>query len=153
MIGAEHSSEMLEVAGYASLFDIKDHGGDVVHVGAFKASLLKRPPAQVRMLFQHDAAEPIGVWDEMVEDGRGLYVRGRILTSGPRGRAALGLVRDGAVDGLSIGFRTERAVSRPGGGRDLLALDLWEVSVVTFPMLAQARLSVLAPGPGAVSAA
>ena len=51
MTGAVHSGEMLEVAGYASLFDIKDHGGDVVHVGAFKASLLKRPPAQVRMLF------------------------------------------------------------------------------------------------------
>jgi len=138
----------LTVSGYASLFDIEDHGGDVVRAGAFAQGLLARPPAQVRMLFQHDAAEPIGVWDAILEDGRGLFVKGRILNAGPRGRAALGLVRDGAVDGLSIGFRTRRFANRPNGGRDLLELDLWEVSIVTFPMLAQARLSVTAAETG-----
>ncbi|MGJ3231319.1 MAG: HK97 family phage prohead protease [Oceanicaulis sp.] len=140
---AQNGSGSLEVAGYASLFDIEDHGRDLVRAGAFARSLKAKGARGVRMLFQHDAGEPVGVWDEIAEDGRGLYVRGRILSGGPRGRAALGLVREGAVDGLSIGFRTVRSAPRPGGGRDLLELDLWEVSIVTFPMLAQARLRVL----------
>ena len=139
-----HGSSVLEMAGYASLFDIEDHGRDMVRAGAFARSLKAKGAGGVRMLFQHEAGEPVGVWDEIAEDGRGLYVRGRILSDGPRGRAALGLVREGAVDGLSIGFRTVRSAPRPGGGRDLLELDLWEVSIVTFPMLAQARLRVLA---------
>ncbi len=142
MMAQTGSGETLEVAGYASLFDIEDHGRDVVRAGAFSASLAKRGASGVRMLFQHDAGEPVGVWDEMREDGRGLFVRGRILTSAPRGRAVRGLVAQGAVDGLSIGFRTLRSATRAGGGRDLLELDLWEVSIVTFPMLAQARLSI-----------
>ena len=104
------------------------------------------------MLFQHDATEPVGVWDEITENGQGLYVRGRILSTAPRGKAALGLVAEGAVDGLSIGFRTIRSAPRPGGGRDLLQLDLWEVSIVTFPMLAQARLRVVEPSKARLSA-
>ena len=139
------SSPALEVAGYASLFDIEDHGRDRVRAGAFAASLSRRGAQGVRMLFQHDAAEPVGVWDEIVEDARGLFVRGRILTAAPRGRAVRGLIVQGAVDGLSIGFRTLRSAPRAGGGRDLLELDLWEVSIVTFPMLAQVRLHRPAP--------
>ena len=141
---AKHgSSATLEVEGYASLFDMEDHGRDVVRAGAFAHALKDRTPGQVRMLFQHEAAEPIGVWDEITETGRGLYVRGRILSTAPRARAAYSLVREGAVDGLSIGFRTVRSAPRPGGGRDLLQVDLWEVSIVTFPMLAQARLQIM----------
>lgn len=139
------SGAMLEVSGYASLFDIEDHGRDIVRAGAFARSLAAKGPGGVRMLFQHDAGEPVGVWDEIREDGRGLFVRGHILSDAPRGRGTLALVRQGAVDGLSIGFRTVRSAPRPGGGRDLLDLDLWEVSIVTFPMLTQARLSVRAP--------
>ena len=134
---------MLEMAGYASLFDEPDHGGDIVRRGAFAASLKRRAASGVRMLFQHDSGEPVGVWDVIAEDARGLFVRGRILGDAPRGRAALALVRHGAVDGLSIGFRTVKARPRPGGGRELLEIDLWEVSIVTFPMLAGARLKVL----------
>lgn len=142
MTAINGSSDALEVAGYASLFDIEDHGRDVVRAGAFSASLTQRGARGVRMLFQHDAGEPVGVWEEIKEDGRGLFVRGRILAGAPRGRAVRGLVAQGAVDGLSIGFRTLRSAPRAGGGRDLLELDLWEVSIVTFPMLAQARLSL-----------
>ena len=141
MTAINGSSPALEVAGYASLFDIEDHGRDRVRAGAFADSLARRGAKGVRMLFQHDAGEPVGVWDDITEDGRGLYVRGRILADAPRGRAVRGLVAQGAVDGLSIGFRTVRSAPRAGGGRDLLELDLWEVSIVTFPMLAQARLS------------
>ena len=150
------STHPVEFSGYASLFDLEDQSRDIVRSGAFERSLRARGASGVRMLFQHDAGEPIGIWKDVREDGRGLFVRGRILQDGPRGRAAAGLVSNGAVDGLSIGFRTVRSVPRPGGGRDLLELDLWEVSIVTFPMLAQARLlmtSLKEPKPGALAAA
>jgi HK97 family phage prohead protease len=93
------------------------------------------------MLWQHDPAQPIGVWDEVREDDRGLHVRGRILADVARGREAAALVRAGAIDGLSIGYRTLRAAKDGQGKRRLLELDLWEVSLVTFPMLRSARLS------------
>jgi len=94
----------------------------------------------VKMLWQHDPHQPIGIWDEVVEDGTGLWVRGRLLTEVTRGREAAALVEAGAIDGLSIGYRTRKA-GRDGEGRRLLhELELWEVSLVTFPMLAEARL-------------
>lgn len=134
------------VAGHASLFGIRDRGGDVVMPGAYGAALarLAARGERVRMLWQHDPAQPIGLWDAVAEDGRGLHVRGRILTDVARGREAAALLAAGAVDGLSIGYRTIRAEALPGGGRRLVELDLWEVSLVTFPMLAGARLAAKA---------
>ncbi len=69
------------VAGYASVFGVKDQGGDVVHKGAYAASLkrLAARAGRVKMLWQHDPAQPIGVWDEVREDATGLWVKGRIL--------------------------------------------------------------------------
>ncbi|WP_417484140.1 HK97 family phage prohead protease [Maricaulis salignorans] len=133
--------QTLLIEGHASVFDLADLAGDVVRRGAFAASLRHR--RNVPMLFQHEASEPIGVWRELREDRRGLYVRGEILAEGPRGRTALSLVRSGAIDGLSIGFRTRRFSGRAPRGRELIELDLWEVSIVTFPMLPQARLRLL----------
>lgn len=130
------------VQGYASLFGQKDQGGDVVLRGAYTASLGRLAAAgrSVKMLWQHDPAEPIGVWDEVREDGVGLWVKGRILEDVARGREALALLAAGAIDGLSIGYRTLRA-ERDGKGQRLLAeLELWEVSLVTFPMLPEARV-------------
>jgi len=136
------------VAGHASLFGIRDRGGDVVAPGAYGAALarLAAQGERVRMLWQHDQAQPIGLWDEVVEDARGLRVRGRILTGVARGREAAALLKAGAVDGLSIGYRTKRAEPLPGGGRKLIELELWEVSLVTFPMLPGARIAVKAAG-------
>ncbi|WP_417491402.1 HK97 family phage prohead protease [Maricaulis sp.] len=133
--------QTLLIEGHASVFDLADLAGDVVRRGAFAASLRHR--TNVPMLFQHEASEPIGVWRELREDKRGLYVRGEILAEGPRGRTALSLVRSGAIDGLSIGFRTRRFSGRSPRGRELIELDLWEVSIVTFPMLPQARLRLV----------
>jgi HK97 family phage prohead protease len=125
--------------GYAGLFDRKDMSGDIIERGAFAASLRKRGAAGVRMLFQHDAAEPIGRWEELREDRRGLFVRGRLNLDVARAREVLSLMREGALDGLSIGFRTIR--SRKGRGvRHLLEIDLWEISIVTFPMQPGARV-------------
>lgn len=128
--------------GYASLFGRVDLAKDVVEPGAFAASLAKRGAAGIRMLFQHDPNQPIGSWDEIREDGRGLYVRGRLTRDSGRAREVLALMRARALDGLSIGFRTVRARTDPGKGvRRILEADLWEISVVTFPMLPEARIA------------
>lgn len=136
----------LRIEGYASLFDAPDMNGDIVRPGAFARSLRERGAAGLRMLFQHAADEPVGVWDEARETAAGLYVKGRVLRAGPRGRAAADLIAAGAVDGLSIGFRVIDQRPRTGGGRELRELELWEVSIVTFPMLAGARLRVAQDG-------
>ncbi len=134
------------ITGYASLFGTPDQSGDVVMPGAYAASLaaLAASGRRVKMLWQHDPTQPIGIWDEVREDGRGLWVRGRVLPDVARGREAMALIGAGALDGLSIGYRTKRAERLAGGGRRLHEIDLWEVSLVTFPMLAQARVAAKA---------
>ena len=92
------------------------------------------------MLWQHDPSEPIGVWDEVREDARGLWVKGRLLPEIARAREAATLIAAGAIDGLSIGYRTVRADRDNAGKRNLREVELWEVSLVTFPMLAEARV-------------
>ncbi|WP_045389156.1 HK97 family phage prohead protease [Falsirhodobacter sp. alg1] len=139
-----HATGTLEVRGgaiegYASLFGQRDQGGDVVRPGAYGASLAALGDRRVKMLWQHDASEPIGVWDEVREDAAGLFVKGRILPDVARGREAIALLDAGAIDGLSIGYRTVRA-ERDAKGRQLAELDLWEVSLVTFPMQVEARV-------------
>ena len=125
-----------EFAGYASLFGVADGAGDVVAPGAFAKSLRARGLDRIRMLYQHFAHEPIGIWEDIREDTRGLYVRGRLTTEIERGRDVLALLNDGALNGLSIGFKTQRARRDPAtGARVLLDVELWEVSVVTFPLL------------------
>jgi uncharacterized protein len=132
------------VEGYASLFGVEDQGRDVVMAGAFRASLARRPAAGVRLLFQHDPAEPIGVWDEIREDARGLYVRGHLIEEVARAREVLALIRAGALDGLSIGFHARRAVrDARTGQRRLYEIDLMEISIVTFPMLPGARVNAM----------
>jgi len=130
------------VEGYASLFGLSDQGGDIVLKGAYAASLarLARDGAKVKMLWQHDPLQPIGIWDEVCEDDKGLWVRGRILSDVAQGREAEALLTAGAIDGLSIGYRTVKSVKDDRGKRLLAELDLWEVSLVTFPMLRQARV-------------
>lgn len=131
-------------SGYASLFGHVDLGKDVVEKGAFAASLKARGTAGIRMLFQHDPAEPIGHWTEIREDARGLFVRGRLNRDVARAREVLSLMRGGALDGLSIGFRPVRTrKDKASGVRRILEADLWEISVVTFPMLPDARIDMV----------
>jgi uncharacterized protein len=139
------------IAGYASVFGATDQGGDVVQAGAYAASLarLATKGGRVKMLWQHDPARPIGVWDEVREDARGLWVKGRILTDVAQGREAVALIGAGAIDGLSIGYRTVKAHKDDTGRRCLSELELWEVSLVTFPMLAEARVAAKGDDPEA----
>ncbi|WP_171179421.1 HK97 family phage prohead protease [Ruegeria sp. HKCCD8929] len=139
------------IEGYASLFGQTDQGGDNVQKGAYRASLkgLEAAGQRVKMLWQHDPAQPIGVWDEVREDETGLWVKGRLLESTQTGREAAALIKAGAIDGLSIGYRTRRAVKNEKGQRLLTELELWEVSLVTFPMLPSARVAAKGATPEA----
>jgi hypothetical protein len=129
------------VEGYASLFGAIDQARDKVMRGAFADTLRTRGINRIPMLFQHDPAEPVGVWLDLHEDARGLYARGRLIPEVTRGRELLSLLRAGAIDGLSIGFRTVRGRIDPKTRvRSLMAVDLWEISIVTFPLLAGARV-------------
>ena len=133
----------LSIEGYASLWGVGDLNGDVVARGAFAGTLAAVGAGGVRMLHQHESRSPVGVWDEMREDDRGLWVRGRIMDWSAEARFAAALARAGALDGLSIGFRSQRA-RRDGRLRVLVEVALWEVSLVTFPMLPGARFGVRA---------
>ncbi len=139
----------LIIQGYASRFGAPDQGGDVVVKGAYAASLAQgaQQGRGVKMLWQHDPTQPIGVWDELHEDETGLWVKGRLLDGVAKAREAATLLGAGAIDGLSIGYRTKRATKDEGGRRLLMELELWEVSLVTFPMLPSARVAAKGDGP------
>jgi uncharacterized protein len=127
--------------GYASLFGKRDQTGDIIMPGAFASSLKKRPPEAIRMLFQHDPSEPIGTWLDVHENSRGLWVRGRLDLEVQRGRELNALLASGGIDGLSIGFKTVSATrDRALQARRITKIDLWEISLVTFPMLDGARV-------------
>jgi HK97 family phage prohead protease len=129
-------------AGYASLFNREDLGGDLILPGAFRDSLRQRGTAGIKMLLQHNPNEPIGVWEQLAEDARGLWAKGRLMPEVARAREVLSLMRAGALDGLSIGFRTilGRRDAKTGIRR-LAKVDLWEISIVTFPLLPEARVA------------
>ncbi len=135
----------LAIQGYASLWGVADLNGDVTAHGVFADSLAKTGAGGVRMLHQHESRAVVGVWDRMVEDERGLWVEGRIEDWSAEARYAAALTRAGALDGLSIGFRARKA-RRDGRLRVLSWAELWEVSLVTFPMLPGARFRMLEPG-------
>lgn len=118
------------VTGYGSVFGGVDAYGDTVMPGAFAKSLARRKP---KMLWQHDMDEPIGVWDEVREDSKGLYLKGRLAMKTEKGMEARELLAMGAIDGLSIGYRTIADEIVQGGTRLLKEVDLWEVSFVTIP--------------------
>jgi HK97 family phage prohead protease len=125
----------LRIAGYASIFGVPDSGGDVVLPGAFAGA-----GGQVPLLWQYDTREPVGFVENLSEDSRGLRVIARVVASG-RGAQAADLLRAGAIDGLSFGYRVQAARPDRGRGvRELQRLDLIEVSLVTFPMQPLARV-------------
>lgn len=128
--------------GYACLFGKEDLGQDIVRPGAFARSLARRSLSGIKLLYQHDPAQPIGRWLSIEEDAKGLLVKGQLLLDLPKAREVMSLMREGVLDGLSIGFRTIRGnKDRKSGLRHLHEVDLWEISVVTFPMQPEARIA------------
>ena len=132
-------------AGYASVFGVLDNHRDVVMPGAFKLDEVRKK--QVKLLWQHRLDEPIGVIEELFEDENGLYVEGRLLLEGERGREAYSMLKEGAIKGLSIGYRPVRDyVDVDTGIRHLEEVELWEVSLVTFPANEAAQVTVVKGG-------
>ena len=120
-------------SGYASVFDVIDYYDDEILRGAFAKSIAEKMPV---MLWQHDSAEPIGVYESIREDDIGLWIEGRLLLDLEKGREAYILLKNQAIRGLSIGYiptlwewenRENRRICL------LKEIDLWEVSLVTFP--------------------
>ena len=126
----------MRFAGYAAVFDRPDSGGDVVRRGAFAESLRRRP--DVPVLLQHKSGNVVGTIEHLSEDRRGLRVIGRLSESADAERAGA-LLRSGRLDGLSFGYRVREARSN-GGLRELVDLDLVEVSLVARPMQKLARV-------------
>lgn len=128
-------------AGYASVFDVEDYFGDTIKKGAFARSLAGKRKRQPALLWQHNHDEPIGVWDSMEEDDKGLYGEGRLALGTQRGREAYELLQMKAINGLSIGFTPiKHIIDKDTGKRTLLDIDLWETSLVTFPANEAARI-------------
>lgn len=132
-------------SGYGSVFGVMDLGGDIMMPGAFTKTLgaWRKKKSLPSMLWQHRSGEPIGVWTSMKEDERGLTVEGElILDDVPEAKKAYALMKRGAVKGLSIGYCTKDCeIDRKTGARRLKEVDLYEVSLVTMPMLPEAQVS------------
>ncbi|WP_343625375.1 HK97 family phage prohead protease [Roseateles puraquae] len=132
------------IEGYGSVFGVKDAYDDIIAAGAFKASLAEHKAAGTMpaMLWQHEPDEPIGIWTDMVEDAKGLRIKGQLALDTVRGKEAHALLKMGALNGLSIGFVSkEWSYDRETDVRTLTEIDLWEVSLVTFPANGKARIT------------
>lgn len=135
-----------EFSGYGSVFGVEDSYGDVVVSGAFEESLAewKSKDRLPSMLWQHNMHEPIGVYTLMREDAEGLYVEGRLLIDDdPLAKRAHGHLKAGSISGLSIGYDLPGDGWRYDTEKDVFVLEkvnLWEVSLVTFPANDEARV-------------
>ena len=137
----EYEKGMFE--GYASVFGNTDLGNDIIQMGAFKKSLRKRGSKGVKLLYQHKSDMPIGVFDSIKEDGEGLYVKGRLALGTQAGKEAYELIKMGALDGMSIGFKANPdkvSYDKRSKKRNIGEVDLMEISLVTFPMNPLARV-------------
>lgn len=125
------------VGGVAWRYDQPDRVADMIEPGAFAKAVFPLP-----MLVFHDAGDPVGVWESAEDKGSAWHVKGMLLVEDVvRAREVRALVRAGAIKGLSIGFRTRKAVPRKGGGRLIKSLELLEISLVTIPMHPGARVT------------
>lgn len=130
--------------GYGSVFGVKDSYDEIVSKGAFLSSLEAHRKAGTlpALLWQHDPSTPIGVYTEMYEDEKGLYVKGQLELETQKGREAFALLKSGALNGLSIGFVPVTSIrDEKTGIKTVSEIDLWECSLVTFPANRSARVS------------
>lgn len=130
--------------GYGSVFGNVDVYGEKVLPGAFVESLARhrREGTNVLMLWNHDQYQPIGVWEDLAEDAKGLWGKGRFLLEIQRAREVHTLAKAKAIGGLSIGYR-EEDTDQDGAVRLLKKLNLYEISPVTFPANRRARIEAV----------
>jgi hypothetical protein len=132
------------VEGYGSVFGVKDSYADVIQKGAFIKSITEHRQAKTMpaMLWQHDSSQPIGIWTDMAEDANGLKLSGKLAMETVKGKEAHALLKMGAINGLSIGFMTKQSnYDEKAEIRTLTEVELWEVSLVTFPANTKARVT------------
>jgi len=130
--------------GYGSVFGNVDAHGEIVARGAFEDTIREKGANGIALLWQHNAREPIGAYEEIREDDTGLFMRGRLALKTQRGLEAYELMKMGAVTGLSIGFVPQRMeIDEENDTVTLTQLDLWETSIVTFPANDAARVSAV----------
>jgi HK97 family phage prohead protease len=121
-------------SGYASVFNLIDAHKDIVKKGAFANTLHdSKLGSEIKLLWQHKQDEPIGYFTKIIEDEIGLYVEGKILLQLERGKEAYALLKSGAIEGLSIGYAVKDYEIDDSGIRIINQLDLYEISLVTFP--------------------
>jgi len=132
--------------GYASTFGGKpDSGGDVVHRGAFLETIEKRGRngTGVPILWQHNSQMPIGKYTSLLENDKGLKVQGKLTLGTTQGKDAYELLKDGVIKAMSIGYDAIDHERDKRGIRHLRKLDLWEISLVTFPMNTRAHITAI----------
>ena len=125
-------------SAYASVFNNVDYENDTVVSGAFTKSIAEKTPV---MLWNHDTAEPIGIWTNLKEDDKGLFVEGKLLINEvARAKEVYSLLKSGAVSGLSIGYSVNDYAYDEKGIRQLKDLTLHEISLVSIPCNDEARV-------------
>ena len=141
-IKADDGAQVGTFEGLGSTFGNVDSVGDVIEPGTFRDAV--QNPAGVKMLWMHDAKQPIGTWESIRETKEGLAVRGRLALAVQQGREAFELLKARAIDGLSIGFSDVETVKGDKSGvRRITKLSLWEISLVSFPENSLARIQTV----------
>ena len=136
-----NDNNLFMIAGYASIFNEADYHHDVIEQGAFQKSIAKhRGGEKIKLLWQHDPTKPIGIINTIEEDDKGLMITASINRSICQGQEVIALINQGALDSFSIGFNIAKFVVDKDGYRHILELDLWEISVVTFPANSNAKI-------------
>lgn len=144
-LSIKNISEQGVFSGYASIFNVVDSHYDAVMPGAFSHTLQQQKEGgSIKLLWQHRADEPIGVFRKVREDARGLYVEAQLSLEVQRAREAYSLLKSGAIEGMSIGYNAlDYTIDETTGIRQLIQVDLWEISLVTFPANQDAQVTMV----------
>tara|TARA_R100000388_G_C7243462_1_gene163183 strand:+ start:2911 stop:3597 length:687 start_codon:yes stop_codon:yes gene_type:complete len=140
--------------GYASVFGNKDLGNDVIEKGAFLKSIHRKKPKDIKLLYQHKTDEPIGVIESIEEDNKGLKVKGKLVLGTQRGRETYELMKAGAINSMSIGYRLNPKgyhYDDKNKKRVIKEVDLMEISMVTFPMNPKAKVDKVKMADGTIT--
>lgn len=138
---SSEEDEFFRFEGYLSTYNNVDLGDDIMLEGAFDKSLASKRPNSVKVLYQHDPSRPLGVFENITSDVKGLYVKAKMPKENSMVKDVMCLMKCGAIDSMSIGYSTVEYDYNKQGKRILKEVDLWEGSLVTFPMNTEALVT------------